>query len=181
MSGAAKTLEARLARVRLLVLDVDGVLTDGRIVVDDRGVEHKHFHVHDGSGIWLLRRLGIETAIISGRYAACVTVRARELQIQEVHQASRDKVASFARVKAHHEVTDEACAYMGDDLVDIGLLRTVGLACAPANARDEVKGVCHLVTEARGGHGAVREVCDRIARAQPGYAALLERLGAAPA
>ena len=159
-----------------MILDVDGVMTDGRIAVDDRGVERKNFHVQDGSGIWLLRKLGVETAIISGRYAACTTVRARELRIWPIVQGSKDKRRSFEEVRSHHGLEAEQCAYMGDDLVDIALLRTVGVSAAPQNARPEVKRVVDVITEARGGHGAVRELAERIAREQPGYADLLARL-----
>ncbi|MHC4831388.1 MAG: KdsC family phosphatase [Planctomycetota bacterium] len=167
---------ARLACIKLLVLDVDGVLTDGRLAIDDHGVERKNFHVQDGSGIWLLRKLGVETAIISGRFAPCTTVRARELQIWPVIQGARDKRKSFEEVREAHKVQPDQCAYMGDDLVDIALLRAVGVSAAPQNARPEVKRVVDLVTEARGGHGAVRELAEAIARTLPGYADLLARL-----
>jgi len=172
----AQDLVSRLQKIRVLVLDVDGVLTDGGICIDDRGVEFKRFGVHDGSGVWLLRRAGIETAIISGRYAACVTVRARQLRIQQVHQGSRDKVRSFQEVLAHHEVTAEECAYMGDDILDIPLLRLVGVAAAPQNARPEAKAAADIVTEASGGYGAVRELAERILRAQNRYDTLLKEV-----
>lgn len=167
-AGAPVHLSAgeRMQRVELVIVDVDGVLTDGRIVIDDHGVERKNFHVLDGSAVWLLRRAGLETAIISGRYAACVTVRARQLQIQQCHQGALDKVAAFEKVIAHHGVAPEACAYMGDDLLDVRLLRRVGLAAAPHNARPEVKRVCHVVTRASGGEGALRELAEAILRAK---------------
>jgi 3-deoxy-D-manno-octulosonate 8-phosphate phosphatase (KDO 8-P phosphatase) len=172
----ADDLDARLRRVKLVVLDVDGVLTDGRIIIDDHGIEQKHFHVLDGSGVWLLRRAGIETAIISGRYSACVTVRARELLIAQCHQASRDKVVSFGEVARHHGVEPAEAAYMGDDILDIPLMRRVGLAAAPRNARPEVKAAAQLVTEAEGGHGAVRELAERILKAQGHYQRLLREV-----
>lgn len=171
-------MDPRLARIRLLVLDVDGVLTDGRIVVDDSGAESKFFHVHDGSGIWLLRRAGIETAIISGRTAKCVEHRARDLAIGECIQGSPDKLASFEALRARLGLAAEECAYMGDDVLDVPLMRRAGFAAAPADARPEAKAAAALVTRARGGRGAVRELAETILRARGLWAPLLrERYG----
>jgi 3-deoxy-D-manno-octulosonate 8-phosphate phosphatase (KDO 8-P phosphatase) len=175
-------LEARLRAVRLLIVDVDGVLTDGGILVDDRGVETKRFHVHDGSAVWLLRRCGIETAIISGRSVACVAHRARDLEIEECIQGAADKVAAFEALRARRGLAAEACAYMGDDVLDVPLMRRVGLGAAPANARPEAKRAARVVTEARGGEGALRELAERILRAQGRWERLLrERYGIDPA
>jgi len=173
MMPDASQLEARLAAVRLLVLDADGVLTDGGIVIHDDGSESKRFHVHDGSAVHLLRLAGIETAIISGREAACVSRRARELGIEECHQRVRDKVAAFEKVRARYGLDPSACAFMGDDLLDVSLLRHVGIGAAPANARPEAKAAALIVTEARGGEGAVRELAERILKARGEWAALV--------
>lgn len=168
----------RLKAVRLLVLDVDGVLTDGRIVVDDDGRESKFFHVHDGSAVWLLRRVGIETAIISGRTARCVVHRARDLQIEEVHQGELDKLSALDRVLARYGLGAHEICYMGDDILDVPVMRRVGYPAAPANARPEAKAAALLVTRAAGGHGAVRELAEHILRGQGRYAQLLrERYG----
>ena len=162
------------AEIKLLVLDVDGVMTDGRIIVDDDGRESKNFHVHDGSAVFLLRRAGIETAIISGRTARCVEWRARDLKIAECHQGAHDKVAKFEEMRARLGLAARECAFVGDDALDVPLMRHVGLAAAPADARLEAKAAAALVTEARGGHGAVREVAEAILRARGSWENLLK-------
>lgn len=174
--------DARLRAIKLVVLDVDGVMTDGGIIVDDDGVESKRFHVHDGSGVWLLRRAGIETAIISGRDVKCVAVRARDLRIPHVIQGRHDKVQAFEELRARLGLRAEECAYMGDDVLDVPLLRHVGFGAAPANARPEAKAASRLVTEARGGDGAVRELAEAILKAQGRWGPLLrDKYGIEPA
>ena len=159
--------------IKLLVLDVDGVMTDGRIIVDDEGRESKNFHVHDGSAVWLLRKAGIETAIISGRQAACVDVRARDLRIRFCRQGVADKIAAFDEIRREYGLEPRDCAFMGDDVLDVPLLRKVGLAAAPADARPEAKAAAALVTEARGGQGAVRELAEAILRGRGLWETLL--------
>jgi 3-deoxy-D-manno-octulosonate 8-phosphate phosphatase (KDO 8-P phosphatase) len=174
-------VDPRLLQIKLFVLDVDGVLTDGGIYVDDLGTESKRFSVYDGSAVWLLRRCGIETAIISGREAKCVAIRARDLEIAECRQGVRDKVVAFEEVRARFAVTPGQCAYMGDDVLDVPLMRAVGFAAAPANARPEAKAAAAYVSTARGGDGAVREVAELILRAQGRYDTLLhEKYGIGP-
>jgi 3-deoxy-D-manno-octulosonate 8-phosphate phosphatase (KDO 8-P phosphatase) len=181
-AAARGTPADRLRAVRLLILDVDGVMTDGRIIVDDDGRESKFFHVHDGSAVWLLRRVGIETAIISGRTAACVGHRARDLKIEEVHQGEVEKLGALDRVCARYKITPAEVAYMGDDILDVPVLERVGFPAAPANARPEAKAAALLVTRAAGGHGAVRELAEHILRGQGLYERLLrERYGIAAA
>ncbi|GIW72068.1 MAG: 3-deoxy-D-manno-octulosonate 8-phosphate phosphatase [Planctomycetota bacterium] len=171
-------LLARMRAVRLVVTDVDGVLTDGRIIVDDRGVETKHFHVYDGSAVWLLRRAGIETAILSGRYARSVEHRAAELGIAEVHQGAKDKLAVFEQMRRRLGLEPQHCAYLGDDVLDVPLLRHVGLGVAPASARAEARAAAALVLATPGGRGALRELADRLLAAQGKLAPLLrERYG----
>jgi 3-deoxy-D-manno-octulosonate 8-phosphate phosphatase (KDO 8-P phosphatase) len=166
---------APFEEIRLVALDVDGVMTDGRIVVHDDGSEAKFFHVHDGSAVWLLRRAGIETAIISGRRAACVDARARDLGIQICVQGAQDKVAALAEVCGKTGLEPRQCAYMGDDVLDVPIMRSVGFAAAPADARPEAKAAAALVTTARGGHGAVRELAEAILRGRGAWDTLLSK------
>jgi 3-deoxy-D-manno-octulosonate 8-phosphate phosphatase (KDO 8-P phosphatase) len=161
-----RALAAALARVRLLVLDVDGVLTDGTVLLDAEGRESKAFSVRDGAGIALLRRAGVEVALLSGREAACVAHRARELGIRECEQGVREKVAAFERLAARLGVAPEECAFVGDDMIDLPLMRRVGVAAAPADAAEEARRAARLVTAAPGGRGAVREVAEAILRAK---------------
>lgn len=167
------TLHERLRAVRFVVLDVDGVLTRGEIVIDDDGRESKRFCVYDGSAVWLLRQAGIESAIISGRHARCVEVRAAQLRIAEVHQGIRDKLGCFEDMCSRLGLEARTCAYVGDDLLDVPLLRHVGLGVAPASARPEAKRAADLVLDTPGGEGAVRELAERILRAQGRWETLL--------
>jgi 3-deoxy-D-manno-octulosonate 8-phosphate phosphatase (KDO 8-P phosphatase) len=153
-------LAARAARIRLLLLDVDGVLTDGRIVYADDGTELKRFHVRDGSGLKFWRDAGKRAAIVSGRSSAAVTRRAAELGVAPVHQAQGDKLPAFERVLAEVGVSaDEVCA-VGDDLPDLPVLLRAGLAVAVADAAPEVRAAVDFVTAAPGGAGAVREAIE---------------------
>lgn len=152
--------------VRLLVMDVDGVLTDGRILLDHQGREWKQFHVHDGQGISLARRAGLPIAWISGRASAAVEHRAAELQVSWVYQQVADKVQVLQELLHRTGVAAPAVAYIGDDVGDIPVLRRVGLPIAVANALPEVRACALWVTQRAGGQGAVREVIDRILRAQ---------------
>lgn len=157
-------MRERLLKIRLLLLDVDGVLTDGRIIYDDRGIETKAFDVRDGHGLKLLQRTGIRVGIITGRQSEVVNVRARELGIDIVHQGARDKLVPFEEVLGGLRLAEEEVAYMGDDLPDLPVLRRAGWAVAPADAMEEVKPYVHYVTARPGGRGAVREVCDLLLR-----------------
>ncbi|WP_460595565.1 KdsC family phosphatase [Geomonas sp. Red276] len=155
-------MEERVKKIKLLILDVDGVMTDGRIIFDSNGVESKFFNVKDGHGIKMLQRAGIEVAIISGRESVVVTNRAAELGIKIVYQKSLNKLEPYQKILLATGLTDEEVAFMGDDVIDIPVLRRVGFAAAPADAIAEVLPHVHYVTQARGGWGAVREVCDHI-------------------
>lgn len=161
-----KKLIERARRIRLLVLDVDGVMTDGSIILDDRGNEFKRFHVRDGHGIKMLGQAGIETAIITGRYSRVVERRAKELGISEVHQRCRQKTPAYERLLDKFGLTDGEIAYIGDDVVDIPLLKRAGLSVAVSDALDEAKEEALLITKNPGGRGAVREVTDLILRAK---------------
>ncbi len=157
-----KGLERRIKRVRLLLLDVDGVLTDGRLIYDDNGNELKSFDVKDGHGIKLLMRGGIKVGIITSRQSKVVSKRAEELGIEILHQKAVDKLSVFRRIKDREGLKAEEIAFMGDDLVDLPVLREVGFSIAPADAIEEVRRIVHYVTRNPGGRGAVREVCELI-------------------
>lgn len=158
--------QQKAKRIRYLLLDVDGVMTDGTLYFDENGREIKGFSIYDGHGIRLLQRARIGVGIISGRSSAVVAWRAKELGIEDVHQGSRDKEAAYEMIKAKHRLQDEAVAFIGDDLIDLGLLRRVGFSIAVASAVDAVKQEVDWVTTKRGGEGAVREVIDFILSVQ---------------
>ena len=171
----ASTLQERARKIRILMMDVDGVLTDGRILRDSLGHELKSFDVKDGHGIVMVHRAQIKTALISGQQSEATARRAEELGIELVFQKVWNKLEAYERILADTQLTHAEVAYVGDDLIDIPLLRRVGLAVAVANAVDEVKAVAHLVTRRPGGQGAVREVIELILRAQGQWESLLER------
>jgi 3-deoxy-D-manno-octulosonate 8-phosphate phosphatase (KDO 8-P phosphatase) len=153
-------------RIRLLVLDVDGVLTDGRLYFGARGEAFKVFDVRDGYGIVQLQRAGVTVAVISKRRSPMVVVRCRELGVRHVHQGVSDKLGVFARLCGRLRLTPAACACVGDDLPDLPLLRAAALSFAVADAHPEVRRAADIVTRQGGGRGAVREVCDRLLRLQ---------------
>jgi 3-deoxy-D-manno-octulosonate 8-phosphate phosphatase (KDO 8-P phosphatase) len=159
-------MKARILPIRLLLLDVDGVLTDGRIVFDSNGVESKFFNVKDGHGIKMLQRAGITVGIISGRESLVAANRAAELGIELVYQKSLDKMIPYQDVLEKTGFTDHQVAFMGDDVIDLPVLRRVGFAAAPADAVPDIVPHVHFVTKNRGGWGAVREVCDLILKEQ---------------
>ncbi len=159
-------LASKIERIELLVLDVDGVLTDGLIAVDDHGVETKHFYVRDGAGIKIWREAGLKVAILSGRSARCVDVRAKELEISPVIQGSRDKGRDFLAIAAGFGLRADQACHVGDDLVDLPAFALAGLSACPSDAAAEVRDGVDLVTRAPGGRGAVREVVEWIMRGQ---------------
>ena len=149
-----------LSRIKLLLLDVDGVLTDGRIIFDSHGGETKAFDVKDGHGIKLVQRAGIQVGIITGRQSVIVDRRAAELGIELVYQGAKDKVLPFRDVLRKLALKPEEVAYVGDDVVDLPVMRQVGFAATVADAVEEVKAAAHMVARRAGGRGAVREICD---------------------
>ena len=165
----------RLKPIRLLILDVDGVMTDGRIIFDSNGVESKFFNVKDGHGIKMLQRAGVEVAIISGRESRVVANRAAELGIERVYQKSLDKLTPYREILQQTGLLDEQVAFMGDDVIDVPVLRRVGLAAAPADAVAEVLPYVHYVARNRGGWGAVREVSDLILKGKGVWEAITDR------
>lgn len=158
--------EQRLKPIKLLILDVDGVMTDGRIIYDANGVESKFFNVKDGHGIKMLQRSGVQVGIISGRESMVVTNRAAELGITIVYQRALDKLGPYEEVLKTTGLQDHEVAYMGDDILDVPVMRRVGFAAAPADAVADVLPHVHFVTRNRGGWGAVREVCDFLLKVQ---------------
>lgn len=155
-------MEDPAAKIRLLVLDVDGVLTDGRIYLDGRGEEIKVFDVKDGYGLSRLIKAGVEVALITGRSSPAVARRAEELGIIEVHQGVADKEALLDEILGSRGLTQEEVCCVGDDIPDIPLLKRAGLAVAVADAAAEVCAAATLITKSKGGRGAVREVCEMI-------------------
>lgn len=156
----------RLKDIKLLILDVDGVMTDGRIIYDSNGTESKFFNVKDGHGIKLVQRIGIEVAIISGRESKVVDKRAAELGIVHLYQKALDKLGPFEDLLRKTGLSGHQVAFMGDDIIDLPIMRRAGFAAAPADAVEEVFPHVHFVSRNRGGWGAVREVCDLILKAQ---------------
>lgn len=169
----ADTLE-RAARVRLIVLDADGVLTDGRIIMSSDGTEMRAFDVTDGFGIRLGRRAGLLFGIISGRHSDVLARRAKELQIDEVHQGILDKAACLRKILARHHLPLAEVCFVGDDVIDLPPMRRVGLAAAPSGAREEVREAAHFVAGRAGGRGAVREVVELVLRASGKWDSTLE-------
>jgi len=164
--ASSADLAARCAAIELLAVDVDGVLTDGAIVVNDQGVESKHFHVRDGLAYSLWHRAGKRSAILSGRRAEVVDRRAAELEITHVAQGLAEKGEPFRALLAELGLEPRQVCFVGDDLVDLPVLRAVGLAACPADAVAEVRDAVHLITSAAGGRGAVREVVEVILKVQ---------------
>nr|WP_320050629.1 HAD-IIIA family hydrolase [uncultured Desulfuromonas sp.] len=153
-----------IEKIRLLLLDVDGVLTDGRIIYDNNGVESKAFHVRDGHGLKLLQRAGIKVGIITGRSSQVVAHRAEELGIEIVYQGAKNKLEPYEKILQDLELTDHQVAYVGDDLVDLPILRRVGCSFTVADAIADIKPYVDYITTLPGGQGAVREVCDMLLR-----------------
>ena len=167
-------LRKRAARIRLLLVDVDGVLTDGRIYLqslpDGTAVEMKVFDAHDGAGLKLARLAGLRTGLITGRDSTAVTRRAREIGMDFVYQKRDEKLSAYLEILHRAGLRDPEVAYVGDDLPDLPVLARVGLAVAVANAVPEVKKAAHFVTRRSGGAGAVREVVELVLKAQGKWA-----------
>jgi 3-deoxy-D-manno-octulosonate 8-phosphate phosphatase (KDO 8-P phosphatase) len=153
-------------KVRMLLLDVDGVLTDGSLPYSDRGQESKSFNVKDGLGVRMLINGGIKVAIISGRKSRAVEYRAKDLGIHEVHQGIKDKVSIFDEILKRNKLNPEEICFVGDDLIDLPLLNRVGFAVGVSDAVKEVRKAVDYVTRLPGGKGAVREVCELVLKSQ---------------
>ena len=173
MNAVPPTAAERASRVKLMIFDVDGVLTDGSLMFTADGDAMKSFNSMDGHGMKLLREAGVDTAIITGRKSRIVEVRAQELRVTHLYQGAADKRVAFADLLKATGIGPEACGYMGDDWPDLGVMLQCGFAAAPADAHADVLSRAHWVSDKRGGHGAVREVTDLILRAQNRYEAML--------
>jgi 3-deoxy-D-manno-octulosonate 8-phosphate phosphatase (KDO 8-P phosphatase) len=160
--------------IKLLILDVDGVLTDGGIILDNEGNEYKSFHVRDGHGIKMLIHAGVHVAIITGRHSKVVERRAHELGITEVFQKCRDKRIAYKKLIKQYSLRDREVAYIGDDIVDTPIMSMVGLPVAVADATEDTKGYALLVTKHRGGRGAVREITDFILKAKGAWQRIID-------
>lgn len=163
--------------VRLFALDVDGVLTDGKIIYDSQGVETKEFFVQDGVGIKALQATGIICAIITGRYSPMVERRAKELGIVHIIQGRDDKLQALNELAAQLDIRLDECAYMGDDLPDVLAIKKAGLGLSVPNGNHHAKQVADYITHQSGGNGAVREACELILQAQGRYTAFLAGFG----
>lgn len=168
-------VQARAARIKLFLMDCDGVLTDARIWVLENGEDQKAFNTRDGLGLELLHRAGIQAGVISGRVSSALTRRAERLGMKYVRQGCEDKEQAFAEILADAGVTKDEVAFAGDDLNDIPLMRQSGLAIAVADAVLETREHAHYITQARGGHGAVREVVQLILKSQGRWDDLVRR------
>ncbi len=152
-------------KVKLLICDVDGVMTDGGLFFGDNGLEYKAFHSRDGLGIIMLQRSGIPLAVITARTSDVVTHRMKNLNIDLVFQGQRNKVQAFEQICQDLQLDSTQVAYVGDDLVDLPVMRKVGLSIAVADAHERVKQQADWTTEHKGGHGAVRDVCELLMEA----------------
>lgn len=163
-----KDIQEKLKKIKMLILDVDGVMTDGRITMDSEGRELKNFDVRDGHGLVMIQRHGIQVGILTGRTSAVVEHRARDLKITEVYQGAQNKKEVFGQILQKNHLAAEAIAYLGDDIVDIPVLKMVGFSAAVADALELVQKTVDYVTVNKGGKGAVREICEMLLAAQ-GY------------
>ncbi len=159
-------IRKKLTQIKMLLLDVDGVMTDGRIIMDSEGRELKNFDVRDGHGLVMLQRYGLKVGILTGRTSSVVDHRARDLKITEVYQGALNKKEVFEQILIKNQLSAHEVAFVGDDIVDIPVLKQVGFSVAVADALDIVKGSVDYVTSRPGGHGAVREICEMILQAQ---------------
>ena len=175
----AKTM-AMIKNIKLLILDVDGVMTDGRIVIDDLGNEEKNFDVRDGHGVKLLMRYGIDVIFLTGRKSKVVEYRAHDLGVKECYQGAKNKLKKLQEILEWKALEEHCVAYMGDDLIDIPVLNRVGFSVAVADACKEVRDAADYVTRQKGGKGAVREVCEIILKAQDKWNDVALRYGFDP-
>jgi 3-deoxy-D-manno-octulosonate 8-phosphate phosphatase (KDO 8-P phosphatase) len=159
-------LAEQIKSIRLIAFDVDGILTDGGLYLSDSGEEFKRFNSLDGHGLKMLKASGVELAIITGRTSRCVELRAKNLGINHLYQGVENKLEVMQALLAKLQLTPEASAYMGDDVVDLPVMRRVGLAISVPNAPQVLRDHAHYVSQREGGHGAVREACELIMSAQ---------------
>ncbi len=164
--STSSTIRKKAKNIKLLIMDVDGVLTPGCILINDHGKEIKVFNVQDGFGITLWKRAGLKSAIITAGKAPAVKYRAEHLKVDKVYQRACNKLSSYKRLKETFSIHDEEVCFIGDDLIDIPLLKRAGLACVVADAHRDVKKYASYICKNPGGKGAVREAIDMILRAK---------------
>ena len=174
MDKNKKLALSKAKHVKLLLLDVDGVLTDGTLIYSHDGLESKMFNTQDGFGLRLIREAGIDTGVITARRSEAVARRAKELKMRYIYQGSDNKINAYKEIMKQSGLKPFEICYMGDDWLDLVLLKRVGFSAVPANAVDEVKEIAHYVTSRTGGHGAVREVCNFLLEARDTYAKHLQ-------
>jgi 3-deoxy-D-manno-octulosonate 8-phosphate phosphatase (KDO 8-P phosphatase) len=162
MKTVSASLRARLKKVRFLLLDVDGVLTDGRIVYDANGVDSRFYDVQDGLGVYLLGRMGIKTVLVTAKASPSLKPRARDMRVEAIFENILPKTRAYAKILKKYRLRDEDVCFMGDDLLDLAVMRRAGVSAAPRQAADDVKRAADYVTRKEGGRGAVREVADLI-------------------
>ena len=173
LEPGTRNLAAKAASVRLILLDVDGVLTDGAVVIYGDGSESKRFHIRDGIALVWAQRAGLKVGLLSARHSATTAQRAAQLGISLVHQGVASKAATYEQIVGDMVMTDAEVAYMGDDVVDLAVLGRVGLSAAPSDAVAEVRSCVDFVSTYRGGEGAVRELVEMILRAQGHWQAIV--------
>ena len=159
-------IKYRIKNIKLLLLDVDGVLTDGRIIYDSRGHDSKFFDVHDGLGVYLLKKAGIPTILITAKASKAIIPRARDMQVEKVISELMPKSKVYDKILKEYKIKESQICFVGDDLVDLSAMKRAGLAVAVFNACKDIKNVAHLITKAKGGRGAVREVAELILKTQ---------------
>ncbi len=161
-----KSIKDRVKKIKLLLLDVDGVLTNGKIVFDNAGREMKYFDVQDGLGVVILRRAGIKTIIITARSSSIVAKRAKDMQVFKTYQDARDKLKVYKKILKDMRLSSKEVCFIGDELIDLSVIKNVGFGVAVSNAVAELKREAHYITKRQGGSGAVREVIELILKSQ---------------
>ncbi|TAM42972.1 HAD-IIIA family hydrolase [bacterium] len=174
----SEDLKAKVGKIKLLLLDVDGVLTDGRIVYDSRGRDSKFFDVHDGLGVYVLYKAGIKTILITAKSSKSIRPRAKDMRVAEVFADIFPKCAVLDKILKKYNVSLEEICFVGDDLVDLSIMKKVGMPVAVANASSEIKEAATFVTRCSGGRGAVREVAELILKSQGKWEDILRFYGA---
>jgi 3-deoxy-D-manno-octulosonate 8-phosphate phosphatase (KDO 8-P phosphatase) len=177
MRNTRSTLEKKLKKIRMLIMDVDGVMTTGGIILGSNREEFKVFDVQDGMGITLARYGELKIGIITGRKSEAVTRRAQELHVDALYQGVKDKITAFTDILKTYDLKENQICYIGDDLLDISVMEEVGVSIAVANACEEVKTIADHVTQKSGGRGAVREVVELILMAQNKWEKVLNKIG----
>lgn len=166
MAALSEKLKAKIRKIKFLLLDVDGVLTDGRIIYDSKGYDSKFYDVHDGLGVYLLGRMGIRTILITAKGSKSIKPRARDMNVEAVYENILPKTKVYDKILKKYGLSDAEVCFVGDDLVDLGVLKRAGVSVATHNACAQIKNAVHYVTKRDGGRGAVREVAELILKSK---------------